>query len=130
MVDLLEEMDWLDEEEEMVAVTAALFALQTETREHWVHPINQRRHDFGEFHVLWPEIYIDDERCKMYIRMTKKQFDVLHNLLENKLNKQNTNFREAISPQERLLLTLYIIIYILQYIYIFIYNIKYYLLTK
>ena len=81
MVDLLEEMDWLDEEEEMVAVTAAWFALQTEFREHWVHPINQRRHHFGEFYVLWPEIYIDDEMCKMYIRMTKKQFDVLHNLL-------------------------------------------------
>ena len=62
--------------------------------------------------------------------MTKKQFDVLHNLLENKLNKQSTNFRGAISPQERLLLTLYIVIYILQYIYIVIYNIKYYILTK
>lgn len=106
MENLPEKMDWLDEEEEMVAATAILFALQNESREYWVHPINQRRHEFGEFHVLWPEINIDDEKCKMYIRMTKKEFDVLYILLETKLKKQNTYFREAISPEERLLLTL------------------------
>lgn len=102
----LEIMDWLDEEEEMVAATAVLFALHHECRDYWVHPINQGRKEFGEFHVLWPQISIDDERCKMYLRMTRKEFNVLYDLLEPKLRKQNTNFREAISSEERLLLTL------------------------
>ncbi|KAF5275807.1 hypothetical protein FQA39_LY06667 [Lamprigera yunnana] len=96
----------MDEEEEMVAATVALFALQNKSTEYWVHPINERRHEFGEFHVLWPQIVIDNERCKMHIRMTKKEFDVIHNLLETKLKKQNTHFTEAISPEERHLLTL------------------------
>lgn len=61
MEHLPEEMDWLDEEEEMVAATAILFALQDESREYWVHPINQRRQELGAFHVLWPEISIDNE---------------------------------------------------------------------
>ncbi|KAF5274626.1 hypothetical protein FQR65_LT13800 [Abscondita terminalis] len=86
-----EQMDLLDEEEEMVAAIAALIASHNASREYWVHPINQRS---------------DDERCKLYIRMTKKEFYVLYNLLESKLRKQNTHFREAISPEERLLLCL------------------------
>ncbi|XP_050307901.1 putative nuclease HARBI1 [Anthonomus grandis grandis] len=102
----MEAMDWLDEEEEMVAVNAALLVLQYKSREYWIHPINERRHEFGKYHVLWPEISNDDNRCKMYIRMTMKEFEVLYNLLETKLRKQNTNFREAISPEERLLLSL------------------------
>ncbi|CAH1114703.1 unnamed protein product [Psylliodes chrysocephalus] len=102
---LPEEKDWLDKKEEIIAATAILFALLYESREYWVHPINQSRQEHGAFHVLWPEFSIDDERCKMDIKMTKKEFDILYDLLETKLKKQNTYFREAISPEERLLLT-------------------------
>lgn len=90
----------------MVAATAVLFAVQSGFREHWIHPINESRNEHGAFYVLWPQIANDDERCKMYIRMTKKQFDMLYGLLGTKLKKQNTNFRDAISPEEKLLVCL------------------------
>lgn len=96
----------MDEEEETIVATATLFTLLNESREYWVHPINDRRHQFGAFHILWSEIADDDERCKIYIRMTKKEFDVLYGFLESRLRKQNTNFREALPPEERLLVCL------------------------
>ena len=34
--------------------------------EHWVHPINQQRETFGEFHHLVPELKQDESRFNSY----------------------------------------------------------------
>ncbi len=47
----------------------------------------------------------DDEFFR-YFRMTVEQFDALHEHLKTKLEKKDTNYRKAITSEERLALTL------------------------
>lgn len=41
-----------------------------------------------------------------YLRMSKERFDHLFSLLEERIKKQNTRLRKAVSPRERLVITL------------------------
>ncbi|KAJ8913488.1 hypothetical protein NQ315_013868 [Exocentrus adspersus] len=72
----------------------------------WVHKINQERLQYGEFHTLMPELRKDEKRFFIYFRMTVACFDELLHLIENDIRKLDTNYREAISPEERLSIAL------------------------
>ncbi|CAI6375780.1 unnamed protein product [Macrosiphum euphorbiae] len=74
---------------------------KTKTRE-WVHAINKKRETLGEFHRLVPELKKDTKRYHMYFRMTMEEFDFLHELIKPDIYKQNTQFRRAVSTEERL----------------------------
>lgn len=56
-----------------------------QTRRFWVHPINVKRANFGEFHTLWPDLLADEDRFKCYLRMPYKSFDKLLQLIEPRL---------------------------------------------
>lgn len=92
--------DW----EEEVGTVAAFIVLEEnkKTRNTWVHGINKKREELGEFHRLVQELKNDPERFHMYFRMTKEEFDFLHDLIKNDIQKQNTQLRRAISTEERL----------------------------
>jgi len=65
--------------------TAAVFAVLDEqnkkfTRSCWVHEINKKRLKLGEFHCLVRELRNDLRQFHMYFRMTKDEFDYIHNL--------------------------------------------------
>ena len=75
-------------------------------RTKWVHPINQAREKYGEFHHLLKELKKDDERFLSYFRMTFSMFTIVLNLIEEDIKKMNIGYREAITPAERLALTL------------------------
>lgn len=64
----------------------------------WVHPINQKR-DIGSFIV---EIRSDPNKFYNYCRLSIATFDHLLALIQ----ENNTNYRNSISPEERLLITL------------------------
>jgi len=72
----------------------------------WVHPINIKRPEFGIFsHLTW--ICSMMKRILMAIsRMNIEQFYCLSQLVEEKIRKQNTSNRRAISPEERLVIFL------------------------
>ncbi|CAI6347335.1 unnamed protein product [Macrosiphum euphorbiae] len=92
-------------EEELEAVAAFVVLDEeenkTKTRE-WVHAINKKRETLGEFHRLVPELKKDTKRFHMYFRMTMEEFDFLHELIKPDIYKQNTQFRRAVSTEERL----------------------------
>ncbi|CAI6376538.1 unnamed protein product [Macrosiphum euphorbiae] len=92
-------------EEELEAVAAFVVLDEeenkTKTRE-WVHAINKKRETLGEFHRLVPELKKDTKRYHMYFRMTMEEFDFLHELIKPDIYKQNTQFRRAVSTEERL----------------------------
>ncbi|KAJ8964010.1 hypothetical protein NQ314_005222 [Rhamnusium bicolor] len=46
------------------------------------------------------------DRFHMYFRMKKEEFEYLHNLLKERIQKIYTRFRQAISTKERLAICL------------------------
>ncbi|KAJ8936306.1 hypothetical protein NQ314_012422 [Rhamnusium bicolor] len=74
--------------------------------EYWVHPLNTRRLECGEYHRLCQELETYPARYFQYFRMSRNQFEKLHNMLADEISKENTNYRDAISSRERLVVTL------------------------
>ncbi|PNF32594.1 hypothetical protein B7P43_G18407 [Cryptotermes secundus] len=66
----------------------------------WVHEFNEERISLGELYHLY---YHD--KFYNYLRMTKNTFDMLLEKLENHLGGPGTNYRQKISPEQRLVLT-------------------------
>nr|CAI5840130.1 unnamed protein product [Callosobruchus analis] len=76
------------------------------TRRYWVHEINQKRSMCGEYHTLYPDLLQDNERFHMYFRVTKTQFEEIHEFIQSDIHKKDTTFRRAISTKERLAICL------------------------
>jgi hypothetical protein len=99
------DMKWLlgelDEEEEELTAVTCIIAAEYFSRM-WVHPINYDRRLHDEFHQLMPQLLEDEGRRLLYCRMSKVEFYRLLNMVAPKLEKCSTQFRESISPQERL----------------------------
>lgn len=72
----------------------------------WIHDINLERHEFGEYHTLMPQLRKDVKRFFIYFRMMPEEFDEILNLIKSDIYKNDTNYREAIPPEERLAVTL------------------------
>ena len=71
-------------------------------REYWVHPINQKREELGEFHQLCSELRQYPDRFYTYFRMTPDQFDELLLLLKPSIEGVGCNWRKSICPAQRL----------------------------
>jgi len=71
-------------------------------RNMWVRPINIKRPEFGIFSHLYPDLLEDEEKFHGLFRMNIEQFYCLSQLVGEEIRKQNTNYRRAITPEERL----------------------------
>lgn len=58
----------------------------------------------GEFNTLFKEV--DDENFRMYYRVSREQFYEILTLIAEDIAKVDTNYRKAISPEERLAICL------------------------
>ncbi|KAL4104449.1 hypothetical protein QTP88_019750 [Uroleucon formosanum] len=85
----------LDEEENSDRVAS-------KKRSIWVHDILKKRKIDGEYVNLCKMLEDHEEKFFKYFRMTRFQFNVLFLKIENNITKQNTHFREAIPPKEKL----------------------------
>lgn len=84
-----------------------LLALKkTKKRRKWVHEINEKREEFGEFHRLCKELSSYEDRFVSYFRMTREQFEKLHELVSPGISKITTNWRKPICSKERLAICL------------------------
>ena len=73
----------------------------------WVRPWIQRRARYGAYHCLVKELAEEDHTSyQNFVRMHEADFDDLLSKVAPIIRKQNSNMREAISPAERLSLTL------------------------
>lgn len=75
-------------------------------RIHWVHPILRQRQSVGGFYTLMSSLREDDTKFYTYFRMSKDTFDFLLQRLDTDLRKQDTCMRKAISPEEKLAITI------------------------
>lgn len=92
------------EEEEIVVVAFACHEQEKLERRYWIHEINLKREEHGEFHHLFPDLLRDEERFFKYFRMSSGKFLNLLKMLP--LRKMDTNFRKSVSPAERLAVTM------------------------
>jgi len=72
----------------------------------WVHEINVKREEFGEFHHLCKELSTYEDRFVNYFRMTREQFEEIHELVSPRISKLTTNWRKPIGTKERLAICL------------------------
>ena len=57
-------------------------------RQHWVHPINEKREKHGEYHHLFEDLRKDEFRFNGYVRMKPATFDKLHCLVKERIAKR------------------------------------------
>ena len=95
--------DGSDTEEELIALY--LYIKQKRKRKYRrisVQKILQRRPDYSEFHHLVQELPFHPDKFHQYFRVNEEEFDYLLGMIEDDNCKLNTNWKEAITPRERL----------------------------
>ncbi|KAK7162472.1 hypothetical protein R3I93_006702 [Phoxinus phoxinus] len=95
-----------EEQRLLFAIAATYLRRKRKRRSVWIHEtIRARGHD-GEYHRLVQELRLDEVRFQQYFRLDRTQFDVLLRRVGPLIAKENTNYRRAISPGERLAICL------------------------
>ncbi|XP_046960707.1 protein ANTAGONIST OF LIKE HETEROCHROMATIN PROTEIN 1-like [Vanessa cardui] len=82
----------------------AYFMKKKRKHRYWISQHIQSWKTSSEFNTLFNEL--DDENFKMYYRVSRQQFDELLTMIAKDIAKIDTNFRKAISPEERLAICL------------------------
>ena len=88
------------------AVALLLLQLNFNVRHMWVHPINILRFEKGEYFILYPDLRKYEDKFFNWYRMSTKKFDYLLKLIQQRIFRWNTNYRESISNEEQLIITL------------------------
>jgi len=65
-------------------------------------PDNIKRPDFEIFSNLYPDLLEDEDKFHGFFIMNIEKFYRLSQLVGEEIQKQNTNYRRAITPEERL----------------------------
>ena len=68
----------------------------------WVHPIIQKREEFGFFYRLFGELRDDAKKFLNSFRMLVSSFDELRRRLEESLQRRDSKMRNYIQPAEML----------------------------
>ena len=89
-----------------LALIMMMHLLDIHVRSVWIHPINNLRFEKGEFFMLYRDLRKYEDRFFGWYRMSMKKFDELLGIVENALWKKCTKFREPISPEEQLVITI------------------------
>ena len=72
----------------------------------WIHPVNNMRFEKSEFNGLYWGNYQYQDKFFNWYHMSMKQFDDLLGIIQRRIRKKNTNFRESVSPEKQLCITL------------------------
>ncbi|XP_073431999.1 uncharacterized protein [Dendrobates tinctorius] len=75
-------------------------------RRMWIHPIIELQESRGAYHTLYSELQASPEKFTDYNRMTQETFNYLLGRVKEVIRRQDTQLRRAITPEERLLVTL------------------------
>ena len=89
-----------------LALIMMMHLLDVHVRSVWIHPINNLRFEKGEFFMLYRDLRKYEDRFFGWYRMSTKKFDELLGIVGNALRKKCTKFREPISSEEQLVITI------------------------
>ena len=74
-------------------------------RRFWVHPYLKINNDKRLF-IAAKQMTESDDKFRSFYRMSKATFNELLQIVAPLIQKQNTNMRECVSPEERIMITL------------------------
>lgn len=77
-----------------------------QNRRYWIHPMFMERSTKGAFHLLYDDLRKHDEKFFSYTRVSVTSFDQLLQLIREEIEGMDTNFRQSIRPEEKLMVTL------------------------
>lgn len=97
--------------EEEVVVLAYYRRRRKGRRRFWVHPYITENQNRGAF-ICARELEYHDDKFKSMYRMSKDSFNLLSNMVRPYISKRDTNYRNCVSVEERVLITL-------RYVYLF-----------
>ena len=80
--------------------------LDIHVRSVWIHLINNLWFEKSEFFMLYHGLRKYEDHFFGWYRMSTKKFDELLGIVENALQKKCMKFREPISPEEQLVITI------------------------
>ena len=89
-----------------LALIMMMHLLDIHVRSVWIHPINNLRFEKGEFFMLYRDLRKYEDRFFGWYRMSTKKFDELLGIVRNALQKKCTKFREPISSEKQLVITI------------------------
>lgn len=89
----------------LLSSSTGLIVANSLRKKTWVHTYNLRRQQEGEFVRIYQKLRQHPDKFYLYLRMSVEAFDLLRNLTECNLQRSSTNFREAISAEQRLVIT-------------------------
>ena len=75
-------------------------------RSMWVHPLTNARLYQGQYYTIMTELRNDNEKFFNFFRMSQNTFNELLSLIKDQIQKQDTNMRDSIQPEQRLAITL------------------------
>ncbi|CAH2003063.1 unnamed protein product [Acanthoscelides obtectus] len=75
-------------------------------RQIWVHPLLESRYLEGAFFVLFQQLKEDETKFLNYFRKSVSSFDELLQRVQTQLQRQDTNMRNCIQPEQMLAVTL------------------------
>jgi len=65
-----------------------LYAVGNKSERKYVHEVNMKRREFGEFHHLMKQLRQDEVQFKEYFRMSSNQFEQLLSLIKDDIEKR------------------------------------------
>lgn len=75
-------------------------------RSFWIHPLFVDNILHSPASVTTEQLTLNPEKFKEFYRMSQESFNLLLEMVGPRIEKQDTHYREAIAPRERLLITL------------------------
>ena len=73
---------------------------------YWIHPVITNRDAQGDYGHLISELRTDPALFRRYFRVTAEQFDDLLYQIQDRIQLQNTKFRNSIDPGQQLAICL------------------------
>lgn len=95
----------MDELDEMAILYYYNRRYRRRRRRFWIHPYLERNINCRLF-VAASELQLDDAKFHTFYRMSKETYRLLVNRIRPAIVKSNTNMRECVSPEERIMITL------------------------
>lgn len=98
----------MSSEEDNIALIAAVIARRRrkQRRKFWIHPYLRDNADTHSTFIVSQQLQVHPQKFQNFYRMEKETFKKLVDVMKPSMQLQDTNYRRAITVEERLLIFL------------------------
>ena len=96
----------VDEVAAIYYIYARYVKKKKQRKKYWVHPYLQTRDESKHFAIFFEELKKYEDKFFGFTRMSIKTFEELLDILKTFITKQDTQFRNSIKPEAKLIIVL------------------------